>query len=125
MIHPLFKILIQRPDLLMTHVGNYLDLLQQETRSTVSELLRAMVAWVAVVCLSLLGVVFTGVALMLGLLQQQFHWVLVAVPLCTLLLALLAWLFARKPLGRNKIAEIRQQVATDIETLRQAGGHDA
>lgn len=121
MIHPLLKILIQRPDLVITHIANYGDLVQDEARGAMRHLVRTLIGWIAAVIALSLFLVFTGVALMIGLVQQQFHWVLLAVPGAMLLIALVAMSMARRPILRPEIGEIKQQLLTDLHMLRSAG----
>ncbi|WP_374491200.1 hypothetical protein [Brachymonas sp.] len=121
MIHPLLKILIQRPDLVITHIANYGDLVQDEARGAMRNLVRTLIGWIAAVIALSLFLVFTGVALMIGLVQQQFHWVLLAVPGAMLLIALVAMSMARRPILRPEIGEIKQQLLTDLHMLRSAG----
>ena len=96
MLHPLFSILIQRPDLVLDHGSAYIALLNQEARLASGQLVRRGVAWaVAGVC-GCVFVMFTGFALMLGFLNHQFHWILLAVPGIALLMTLLALLKATR-----------------------------
>jgi len=118
MLHPLFTTLIQRPDLVIDHLSAYAALFQQEASSAGAELLARTVAWV----LTLLGgVVFLGLAgtaLMLGVVHNQFHWVLLAVPGLALLLTLIAFMSARKPLSREHFPELNAQIDSDTRALR-------
>ena len=84
-------------------------------------LVRTLIGWIAAVIALSLFLVFTGVALMIGLVQQQFHWVLLAVPGAMLLIALVAMSMARRPILRPEIGEIKQQLLTDLHMLRSAG----
>jgi hypothetical protein len=52
--------------------------------------------WLAVLMLALLFLGLAGVALMLGFLYGQFHWVLLGVPAGALLLLLGVWLRAHQ-----------------------------
>lgn len=118
MLHPLFSTLIQRPDLVVDHLSAYATLFRQEASSAGEELLSRTVAWI----LTLLGgVVFlglSGTALMIGVMHNQFHWVLVAVPGFALLLTLMAFMSARKPLSRESFPELNAQIDSDTRALR-------
>jgi hypothetical protein len=70
-----------------------------------------------------LFVVFAGIAVMLGALHQDFHWTLVVVPAVPLVLAVVAFLQARKPLPARAFAELRRQLDADAQALRTLGGH--
>lgn len=120
MLHPLFSTVIKRPDLLVDHLSGYAALVQEEASEAGTELLQRGLAWtVAAMCA---GVFLTlaGVALMLGVLLNQFHWVLVAVPVIMLVLMLVAVLKAREPLRASRFAGVKAQVARDAQALRMA-----
>lgn len=118
MLHPLFSTAIQRPDLVVDHVSAYSALIGQEAKAAGSHYLKRLVAsLVAIMC----GAVFmslAGMALMLGMLQNQFHWVLVAVPGTALLLTLVAIFKAQKLLPADTFAELKAQLARDTSALR-------
>jgi len=118
MLHPLFSTAITRPDLVLEHVSAYAGLFNAEAKAAGSQLLLRSAAWVMA---ALFGVVFlglTGTALMLGLLQNQFHWVLVLVPAAALLMTLLARLRARQPLSTDHFSQLKNQVDGDLAALR-------
>jgi hypothetical protein len=119
MLHPLFSILINRPDLLVDHLSGYAALVHEEASEAGAELLQRSLAWaVAAICVAVF-LALTGVALMLGLLLNQFHWVLVAVPAAVLLLLVAAVARARKPSGTQRFAEVKAQVSRDAQALRK------
>ena len=120
MLHPLFSTLIKRPDLLADHVAAYAALIGQEASSAGREVISKVVAW-ALVILSV--VVFSGLAgtaLMLGVLQNEFHWVLIVVPGITLILGLIARVFATKPFKSEHFPELKAQIDSDTRALRMA-----
>jgi len=80
MLHPLISTLVHRPDLVVEHVSAYAALLQAEASVASGQWVRRALAWALVAAGALLFVVFAGVALMLGLVMDRFHWALVAVP---------------------------------------------
>ena len=118
MLHPLFSTLIQRPDLVADHVAGYAELLQEEATQASSEILSRVVAWFAAALLAIMFLGLSGVAIMFGTLQAQFHWVLVAVPGFVLIAAILAVIRARKPFVSEKFPEFRAQVNSDVRALR-------
>lgn len=118
MLHPLFSTLIQRPDLLVEHVSAYSALFHQEATQAGSVLVKRYVAWAMAAICGLVFVLFTGVALMLGTLQNQFHWVLLAVPGCALLLMLVAVAKAKAPLTQARFTELKAQIDSDIQALK-------
>lgn len=118
MLHPLFSAVVHRPDLVLDHVSAYAALLQAEASVAGSELVKRALAWALVAAGALLFLVFAGVALMVGLVMQEFHWVLVAVPGAFLLLALLAWGRAKAPLPPAAFQDLKAQFESDVRALR-------
>jgi uncharacterized membrane protein YbhN (UPF0104 family) len=118
MLHPLFSTLVKRPDLVVDHISAYAALFHQEAVSAGTDALTRIAAWVvAVLC----GVVFlglTGVAVMLGLIQNQFHWALVVVPGTALLLVIVAVVRAIKPWRTERFPELKAQIDSDARALR-------
>jgi hypothetical protein len=119
MLHPLFATLIKRPDLIADHVSAYLALVTQESSGLTADWVRRGLAWAFVVLGALVTVIFSGVGLMLGALNQ-FHWVLVAVPGAVLLLTLLAFSRARTPIQSDRFTELKSQMSSDLRALREA-----
>lgn len=118
MLHPLFSTLVKRPDLMVDHISAYAALFHQEAVEASTDLLARAAAWVVAV---LAGVVFlglTGVAVMLGLMQNQFHWVLLAVPGVALLLVVAAMVRALKPWRSERFPELKAQLESDARALR-------
>lgn len=79
-----------------------------------------MLAWLLVVFSAGLFLVLAGTALMLGMLQNQFHWVLIAVPGMALLLGVIALAQAKKPLRSERFPELKAQMDSDARALRMA-----
>jgi hypothetical protein len=118
MLHPFFSTIVKRPDLVIEHMSAYAALLHQEAATAGAEVLTRVVAWIVAV---LLGVVFLGLAgtaLMLGLLQNQFHWVLMAVPGVALLFTVVAIFQAKKPFQSERFPELKAQIDSDTRALR-------
>lgn len=118
MLHPLFSTIVQRPDLVMDHLSAYGSLLHKEASSAGSELLARVLAGLVAV---LAGVVFLGLAgtaLMLGVLHNQFHWVLVAVPGVALVLLVIAAMMAMKRPKNERFPELQAQLDSDAQALR-------
>lgn len=118
MLHPLFSTLIQRPDLLVEHVSAYSALFQQEATQAGSQLASRYMAWGMVALFGLVFVLFAGTALMMGILHNQFHWVLLALPGVALLLMLIALAKAKTPLAGARFTELKAQIDSDIQALR-------
>jgi len=119
MIHPLFATLIKRPDLIADHIAAYSELTCQEASKLGADWLQRGLAWALVALGGLVFVIFSGIGLMLGALNQ-FHWVLIAVPGVALLLTLLAFLKARTPVDNERFTELKAQMDSDLRALREA-----
>lgn len=120
MLHPLFSTLIQRPDLLVEHISAYGALFHQEATQAGSMLVKRYLAWAIAAICGLVFVLFAGVALMMGTLQNQFHWILLAVPGSALMLMLVAIAKARATLTEASFTELKSQIDSDIQALRAA-----
>lgn len=118
MLHPLFSTVIQRPDLVAEHVSAYASLFNQEVKAIGSNFLARIVAWAMVVLGGFLFLSLAGIALMLGFMQNQFHWILVAIPGCVLLVTAAAFMKARKSLPQDHFPELKAQLDSDIHALR-------
>jgi O-antigen ligase len=69
----------------------------------------------------LVFLILLGVAIMLGAVQEQFHWTLVVVPGVPLALAVAAFFVARRPMPGQAFTELRAQLDADAEALRTIG----
>lgn len=118
MLHPLFSTIVQRPDLVVEHLSAYSELLQKEASSAGSELLVRIAAGLVAVLAWFVFLGLAGTALMLGVLQNQFHWVLLAVPGLVLAIAVIATSMAMKPLRRERFPELKAQIDSDTQALR-------
>lgn len=121
MVHPIFSVLISRPELVVDHVTGYAALVQQEAVSVGTQVLRRAVAWGVAAVSFIVFLVLAGVAVMLGGMQGQFHWVLVLAPGVALALGIVAVVLARKPLPSQVFSELRGQLEADAQALRMAG----
>lgn len=118
MLHPLFSAIVHRPDLVVDHVSAYACLLRDEAAMASEAVARRALAWALVALGALLCTVFAGVALMLGLLMNQFHWILAGVPGLFLLLTLIAYGRARTPLPPLGLSDLKTQFDNDVRALR-------
>lgn len=80
--------------------------------------MKRAVAGVAAILALVLFLVLAGIALMLGFLHNQFHWMLVAVPGVALLLAGIAGVIVMRPLKVERFPELRAQIDSDAQALR-------
>ena len=118
MLHPLFSTLIQRPDLVADHIAGYAQLLHEEATLAGSEILSRAIAWLSAILLVIVFLGLSGVAIMYGVMQAQFHWILVVTPGVFLIAAVLAAIRAKKPFVSEKFPELRAQVDSDVRALR-------
>ena len=118
MLHPLFSTIVQRPDLVLDHLSAYGALFHEEASSAGADLGKRTVAWLMAILAALLFVGLAGMALMLGFMQNHFHWVLVAVPGFSLLLLIVAVTLAKKPMRSERFSELKAQLESDAQALR-------
>lgn len=121
MLHPIFSVLIRKPELVIDHVAGYAALVQEEASTVGGEVARRAVAWGIAAVGALVFLVLAGVAAMLGVLHEQFHWILVAAPAVPLAIAIAAWNVARKRLPAKAFSELKAQLDADAQALRTLG----
>ena len=80
MVHPIFSVLVTRPELVMDHVAGYAALVQEEASTVGVQVAKRAVAWGVSVPALFVFLLLAGVAVMLGVMRGEFHWVLVRVP---------------------------------------------
>ena len=102
----------------MDHVSAYGSLFQKEAKSAGADLIARAVAAIAAILAFIVFFALAGIALMLGFLQNQFHWMLVAVPGVVLILAIIATVIAMKPLKSERFPELKAQIDSDAQALR-------
>lgn len=120
MIHPIFSVLITRPELVVDHVAGYAALAQEEASTAGAQVARRAAAWGVCATGVLVFLVLAGVAFMLGAVHG-FHWALLVVPLVPLALAGAAFTVARKPMEAQAFTELRAQLDADAQALRTMG----
>ena len=120
-LHPLFSVLVHRPELVLDHLAGYAALASQEATLAGYALARRVIAWLVAVLAFIVFLVLAGVAAMLGAIQGQFHWMLLLVPGTALALAGVAFLQTRRRLPGAGLVELRAQFHADIEALRTLG----
>ena len=118
MLHPLFSTVVQRPDLVIDHLSAYGSLFHKEATNAGSELLTRAVAGIVAILALVVFLGLTGTAIMMGLLQNQFHWGLIAVPGVALVLLIVAALVAMKPFKSERFPELKAQINSDAQALR-------
>jgi O-antigen/teichoic acid export membrane protein len=121
LVHPIFKVLVSRPELVVDHLTGYAALVQQEASTLGGEVVRRAIAFGIAAVSFIVFLVLLGVAVMLGALQG-FHWVLVIAPGVALAVAIVSLGMARKSLPSQAFVELRSQLEADAQALRMAGG---
>ena len=66
MVHPIFSLLISRPDLVIDHVAGYAALVQEEATSAGMAMARQAIAWGVALLGLMVFLVLAGVAIMLA-----------------------------------------------------------
>lgn len=120
-LHPIFSVLLRRPELLLDHVAGYAALVREESSSTGTELAKRAIAWAVAVLGFIMFLVLAGVAAMIGALEGRFHWMLLLVPGTALAVALIAFMQARQKLPHAVFTELRNQLEADAQALRTLG----
>lgn len=118
MVHPIFSVLISRPELVVEHVAGYAALARDEASTVGLDMARRAIAWGVCLFAGLSFLILAGVAAMLGAMQGAFHIALVLVPATPLAIAVGAFLVARKPLPEKAFTELRAQLDADAQALR-------
>ena len=121
MVHPIFSVLITKPELVMEHLAGYASLMREEASSVGSEVAKRAVAWGVTLFAALVFLILAGVAAMLGAIQDRFLWAFVIVPLIPLVISVAAFTVARKRLPEKAFTELKAQLDADAQTLRSIG----
>ena len=121
MLHPIFSVLISKPELVMEHVAGYASLMRDEASSVGLQVARRAVAWGITLFAALVFLILAGVAAMLAAVQDQFSWAFVFVPAVPLVISLLAFTQARKRLPEKAFTELKAQLDADAQALRAIG----
>ena len=121
MVHPIFSVLITKPELVMEHVAGYASLMRDEASSVGIEVAKRAVAWAVTLFSLLVFLILAGVAVMLAAVDEQFHWAFVIVPAVALAIAVAAFSMARKRLPEKAFTELKAQLDADAQALRAIG----
>lgn len=121
MLHPIFTVLISKPELVMEHISGYATLVREEASSVGVEVAKRVVAWAVCLFSCLVFLILAGVAAMLGAVHQNFHWTLVVVPGIALAIAVGGFLVARQRLPEKAFTELKAQLDADAQALRAIG----
>lgn len=102
----------------MDHVAAYGSLFHKEASSAGADFMVRAAAGITALLASAVFLVLAGVALMLGFVQGQFHWILVVVPGVVLAITAGAAMVAMKPLKSERFPELKAQLDSDAQALR-------
>lgn len=118
MVHPIFSVLITKPELVMEHVAGYASLMREEASTVGMEVAKRAIAWGVTLFAFLVFLILAGVAAMLGAMFAQFHWILLAAPGVALAIAVGGFLVARQRLPEKAFTELKAQLDADAQALR-------
>lgn len=123
MIHPLFRLIASRPQMLADHVEAYSDLVAQEVDTLAAGWKqRALLGAVAGVSGGV-ALILGGVALMLWATlpveSMRAPWALAAVPGVPLLIAIGCWIGLQRTVTTQGFKTVREQFAADVAMLRE------
>lgn len=121
MVHPIFSVLVSRPELVMEHVAGYAALVRDEASSVSGEVAKRVIAGAVAVLCFMAFLVLAGVAVMLGVMHDSFHWMLIAAPVAALVPTAAAFSMACKRLPEKAFTELRSQLDADAQALRALG----
>lgn len=120
MVHPIFSVLITRPELVVDHVAGYAALVQEEASSVGLQVARRAIAGGIALVALIVFFLLVGVAVMLGAIHG-FHWSLVLTPAVALAVAGVAANVARQKLPSKAFTELKAQLDADAQALRTIG----
>lgn len=120
MLHPIFSVLVSKPELVMEHIAGYAALMRDEASSVGIEVAKRAVAWGVALFGFLVFLILAGVACMLGAVHE-FHWMLVFAPAIALAISVAGFLVARQRLPEKAFAELKAQLDADAQALRAIG----
>jgi len=125
MIHPLFRLIITKPQVLVEHVEAYSDLVGEEVNAVADEWRRKAVLTGIALGASGVAVMLIGMSLLLWAAlpteQMPAPWALIVIPAVPTLVALYCVTSARGAPATRAFADLREQFAADAALLRAAG----
>ena len=121
LLHPIFPVLLKRPELFMDHVAGYAALAREEAGAAAAVLARRAIGWAVALLGFAMFLVLAGTAAMIGALQGQFHWMLLVVPGVALGIGLVGLAVGMHRLAHPLFTELRAQLDADAQALRTLG----
>jgi len=124
MIHPLFRLIATRPQLLADHLEAYAELVADEAGRAAGRIKRGLLLQAVAICCAGMAGVLGGVALMLWAVipaaDIQAPWALLVAPGVPLAVALACVVVARSGAGGSALGNIGAQVRADMAMFRDA-----
>lgn len=123
-MHPLLTLLATQPQLLADHAEAYAELLATEIDQVSTDWKRQALLTAAALGSLVVAALLAGVALLLWAVvahdQMPAPWLLIAVPLAPLAVALWCRIAARTAVDRKAFSTVKQQLQADVAMLREA-----
>lgn len=123
MIHPLLTKLATEPQLFVEHLSAYGALVNLEARDASRAWQRRTAALAICAVMAVLGLVFTGVALMLVAAwpwqNMPAPWLMLSVPAVMWVVAGFSWWLGTRHPAAKPFAHLRQQLAADAQLMRE------
>lgn len=119
MLTRLMTVLGRQPDVVLDHLGNYLELLSVEAAQFQRHLLKKMLAWLVFVLAAGASILLIALGLMLWGAAENEHWLIWAVPLAFMVLTFIALLNTSKPAPGTAFFHVRAQAQADVQLLKQ------
>ena len=105
----------------MQHITGYAALAREEAVTVSIEVAKRAAAWGVAAFCAVVFVLFAGIAMMLGGMHGEFHWVLVVVPGIVAAVGIGAVFYARLPLPAKPFSELRSQLDADVQAWHTLG----
>lgn len=121
MVHPIFTVLVSKPELVIGHVAGYAALMREEASSVGSIVARRAIVWGLTLFAFLVFLLLAGMAVMLGAVHNAFHWTLVVVPSIALVVGIVGLFIARQTVPEKAFTQLRAQLDADTEALKAIG----
>jgi uncharacterized membrane protein YqjE len=122
-LHPLFKTLATRPELLAEHAGAYVELASAEVFEAAERVLARATLMVGAVACGALGISLAGTAVMLAavmpLQDMPAPWALALAPALPLAAAVVLWWAQRRHTLDLSFELLREQLALDRALMQQ------
>jgi len=120
MLHPIFSVLVSKPELVMEHIAGYAALMREEASSVGLEVAKRAIAWAVALFGFLVFLILAGVGAMLGAIHG-FFWMLVIAPAIALAISVIGFLVARERLPEKAFTELKAQLDADAQALHAIG----